>query len=85
MRVLYDPFGNFPDMMNQFGNFMQNPIQALLQRRINVPQNMMGNPAAIMQHMMNTGMLNQQQYNMARMTAQQAQNNPMFHQLMGRR
>ena len=82
---MYDPFGNFPNMMNQFGNFMQNPIQALLQRRINVPQNMMNNPAAIMQHMMNTGMLNQQQYNMARMTAQQAQNNPMFQQMMGRR
>lgn len=85
MKVLYDPFGSFPNMMSRFGNFMQNPMQALLQRRINVPQNMMNNPAAIMQHMMNTGMLNQQQYNMARMTAQQAQNNPMFQQMMGRR
>ena len=82
---MYDPFGSFPNMMNRFGNFMQNPMQALLQRRINVPQSMMGNPSAIMQHMMNTGMLNQQQYNMARMTAQQAQSNPMFQQLMCRR
>ena len=82
---MFDPFGNFPNMMHSFGSFMQNPMQALLQRRINVPQSMMGNPSAIMQHMMNTGMLNQQQYNAARMAAQQAQSNPMFHQMMGRR
>lgn len=82
---MFDPFGNFPNMMHSFGNFMQNPMQALLQRRINVPQSMMGNPSAIMQHMMNTGMLNQQQYNAARMAAQQAQSNPMFQQMMGRR
>lgn len=82
---MYDPFGSLQNMVGQFGGFMQNPMMALMQRRINVPQSMMGNPAAIMQYMMNNGMLNQQQYNMARMTAQQAQSNPMFQQLMGRR
>lgn len=80
-----DPFGSLQNMASQFGGFMQNPMQALLQRRINVPQNLMGNPSGIIQHMMNTGMLNQQQYNAARMAAQQAQSNPMFQQLLGRR
>ncbi len=83
--MMYDPFGNLQNMANQYSGFMQNPMMALLQRRINVPQSMMGNPAGIIQHMMNNGMLNQQQYNMARMTAQQAQSNPLFNQLLGRR
>lgn len=82
---MYDPFGSMQNMIRQFGGFMNNPMQMLMQKKINVPQNMIGNPQAIMQHMMNTGMLNQQQYNAARMTAQQAQSNPMFQQLMGRR
>ena len=83
--MMFDPFGNLQNMVSGFNGFMQNPMQALLQRKINIPQNMMGNPQAIMQHMMNNGMLNQQQYNAARMAAQQAQSNPMFQQLMGRR
>ena len=82
---MFDPFGSMQNMVSQFGGFRQNPMQALLQRRINVPQNLMGNPSGIIQHLMNNGMLNQQQYNAARMVAQQAQSNPMFQQLMGRR
>ena len=82
---MFDPFGSMQNMVSQFGGFLQNPMQALLQRRINVPQNLMGNPSGIIQHLMNNGMLNQQQYNAARMVAQQAQSNPMFQQLMGRR
>ena len=82
---MYDPFGNLQNMVSGFNGFMRNPMQMLLQRKINVPQNMMGNPTGIMQYMMNNGMLNQQQYNAARMAAQQAQSNPMFQQLMSRR
>lgn len=85
MNRLPDPFGSMQNMVGRFNGFLQNPMQALLQRRINVPQNLMGNPSGIIQHMMNTGMLNQQQYNAARMAAQQAQSNPMFQQLMSRR
>lgn len=80
-----DPFGSMQNMVSSFNGFMNNPMQALLQRRINVPQTMMNNPSGIIQYMMNNGMLNQQQYNAARMAAQQAQSNPMFHQLLGRR
>lgn len=80
-----DPFGSMQNMVSNFNGFMNNPMQALLQRRINVPQTMMNNPSGIIQYMMNNGMLNQQQYNAARMAAQQAQSNPMFYQLLGRR
>lgn len=85
MNRIRDPFGSLQNMVSGFNGFMNNPMQMLLQRRINVPQNMMNNPAGIIQYMMNNGMLNQQQYNMARMTAQQAQSNPMFQQLLARR
>jgi len=80
-----DPFGSMQGFVSRFNGFMQNPIQMLMQHRINVPQSMMGNPQAIIQQMMNGGMLSQQQYNAARMISQQAQSNPMFQQLMSRR
>lgn len=84
-RYLPDPFGSMQGFLNQYSGFMQNPMQMLLQRRINVPQNMMNNPSAIIQHMMDNGMLTQQQYGMARNIAGQAQSNPMFQQFVNRR
>jgi len=50
--------------------FKQNPMQLLLQRRLNVPQNMMSDPNAIMQHLLQTGQINQQQVNQAYQMAQ---------------
>lgn len=82
---MFDPFGNLQNFASRFGGFMQNPMQMLSQRNISVPQQIANNPAAIIQQMMSNGMLNQQQYNMARMAAQQAQSNPMFQQLLSRR
>jgi hypothetical protein len=55
-------------MNNIFGmlqQFKQNPMQFLLQRRFNVPQNMMADPNAIMQHLLQTGQISQQQVNAA--------------------
>lgn len=55
-------------MNNIFGmlqQFKQNPMQFLLQRRFNVPQNMMTDPSAIMQHLLQTGQISQQQVNAA--------------------
>ena len=83
--MLFDPFGSMQGLVSKFGGFMQNPMQALLQRRINIPQSIAGNPQAIMQYMMSNGMLSQQEYSAARMAAQQAQSNPMFQQLLSRR
>lgn len=48
-------------MMNQF---KQNPM-ALLSKRFNIPQNIGNDPNQIIQHLMNTGQVSQQQYNMA--------------------
>lgn len=53
------------NIFGMFQNFMQNPMQALLQSRINLP-NGMTNPNDIIQFMMDNGYANQNQYNRAR-------------------
>lgn len=64
---------------NFFGNFqrfMQNPSGYL-----QIPQNMAKDPKAVIQHLMDTGRINQQQYMQAKRMADQMQNNPMFRQM----
>lgn len=59
------------NMMQQFQMFRQNPMQWLISRGMNVPQNIMNDPNAIIQHLMNTGQITQQQYNQANQMAKQ--------------
>ena len=59
---------NNPMMMLQ--QFKSNPMQFLLQRRLNVPQNMANDPNAIMNHLLSTGQISQQQVNQAYQMAQ---------------
>lgn len=47
-----------------------NPLGFLRQKGFNVPDNL-NNPNDIIQHLMNTGQINQAQYNQARQMAQQ--------------
>ena len=47
----------------------QNPVQFLRARGLNVPQDL-NNPNAIIQYLMNTGQVSQQQYQQARMMAE---------------
>ena len=60
-----DPFGNMQNMLMQYRQFMQNPTQFLMQRKLDIPQEYMNNPQEAIQHLMNTGKLSQQQYNWA--------------------
>lgn len=48
--------------MAMFNTFMQNPMQFLAQRKLNIPQNLQGNPQAMVQHLLNTGQMDQQTY-----------------------
>ena len=59
--------GNMAQMLQQF---KANPMQMLLQKRLNVPQNMMNDPNAILQHLVSTGQVSQQQINQAYQMAQ---------------
>ena len=53
-------------MLNQLKS---NPLGFLRQKGFNVPDNL-NNPNDIIQHLMNTGQINQAQYNQARQMAQ---------------
>ena len=52
-------------MLQSLQQLKTNPMQFLMQRRMNVPANIMNDPSAIMNHLMSTGQINQQQVNAA--------------------
>jgi ferritin len=51
-------------MMNMLNQLRQNPMQ-ILSKRFNLPQNLPNNPQDIIQHLLNTGQINQSQVNNA--------------------
>jgi hypothetical protein len=58
---------NFMQMLQML---QQNPLQILQSRGLNVPPQNLSDPNAIIQHLMNTGQISQQQYQNARMMAE---------------
>ena len=81
-----DPFGSMQGFMGQFRGFMQNPMQFMMQRKLNLPQsiNPMQDPNGAIQYLMNNGQMNQQTYNQLQQMAKQIQQNPQFaQQFMG--
>lgn len=72
---------NMNQLMNMYQQLRSNPMQ-MLARRYNLPQGMnMNNPNDIIQHLLNTGQINQAQVNQL----MGMQNNPMIRQLMQRK
>lgn len=60
------------NMQEITNKFMKNPM-AMLSQRYNIPQNL-NDPNQIIQHLLNTGQVSQQQVNQA----MQMRNHPMF-------
>lgn len=58
------------NIFQQFQMFRQNPIGYMMQKGMNIPQNMT-DPNQIVQHLLNTGQITQQQYNQAAQMARQ--------------
>ena len=54
--------GNFAQALQKF---KANPLQMIAQRRLNVPQSMVNDPSAIIQHLLSTGQISQDQLNNA--------------------
>lgn len=66
MNPLYNAtVQNNNPLMASLKALQQNPMQFLAQRRLNIPQNIQNDPNAIIQHLMNTGQISQERYNMA--------------------
>ena len=62
-----NPFFNLgsaaPNLMQMVNQIKQNPMQFLMQRKFNVPKNLMSDPQAMVQHLVSTGQIPQQQIN----------------------
>ena len=56
--------------MNQFNQFKQNPMQFLVNHRVNIPQQFANDPHGAVQHMLNNGQMTQQQLNSLTQMAQ---------------
>lgn len=57
-------------MMNQFSSFMHNPMQFLMQHKLNIPQELSNDPHSIVQHLLNSGQMSQEQLNKLTQQAQ---------------
>jgi len=58
------------NMMQMLQQLKANPLQMILQQRLNVPQNIANDPQAILNHLLQTGQVSQQQVNNAYQMAQ---------------
>ena len=63
---------HFAYMLNQL---KQNPLQFLAKSNLNIPQNMAGNPNDILNYLVNSGKVSQQQINNAYQMAKQISSN----------
>ena len=64
------------NILGLLNSLMSNPTQLLAQRGFNLPQNI-NDPQAIVQHLLNSGQISQDQVNQA----MQMRDNPMFKSL----
>lgn len=64
MNSLYKSMNPNPqsNMMDQFAQFKQNPIQFLLQKNVNIPQQFQNDPRGAVQYLMSNGQMTQQQF-----------------------
>lgn len=76
--VTIDMAGDINDLMNMYQQLKNNPVQ-FLSRRFNIPQNV-NNPNDIIQHLLNTGQISQNQVNQV----MGMRNNPMIQQLLNK-
>lgn len=53
------------NMMQMLQNIKSNPVQFLLQRKMNIPANIANDPNAIVQHLLSTNQVTQDQVNRA--------------------
>lgn len=67
-------------ILQMITNLQQNPMQILRQAGLNIP-NGVNSPQDIIQHLLNSGQITQEQVNQA----QQMQRNPMFANLFNRK
>ena len=68
----------------EFMRFASNPTQYMLNKGFKIPKETANSPDAIIQYMMNNGLLSQQQYNSAVNQKNLLQKDPNFMQFINR-
>lgn len=63
--------GNQPNMMQMLQQLKANPMQFLAKSKLNIPQNMMNDPNAIINYLVSSGQVSQEAYNRAYNMARQ--------------
>lgn len=72
MNPLFNALGgNQPNMMQMLNQLKANPAQFLMQTKYKIPQNMMNDPNAIINHLVSSGQVSQEAYNRAYSMAKQ--------------
>lgn len=71
-------FDNLQNVLQLKDQLMSDPVNTLARHKYNIPQGMT-NPNDILQHLLNTGQVNQQQVN----GAMNMRNNPIVQRLFG--
>lgn len=54
---------NKQNPQSEYGNFMQNPFQYLLNKRINIPTEYQNDPHSAVQYLISSGQMNQNAFN----------------------
>lgn len=68
---LFDALGGGNNMMSQLNQLRSNPVQFLMQKRLNVPQNLSNDPQGMVQYLLNSGQMSQETYNRLQNTVSQ--------------
>ena len=68
--------------MNNFMQFFQNPMQALIKSRLGIPKDFQGNETDMVQYLLNSGQITQAQYNELNQRARQIQESPQFQKMI---
>lgn len=63
MNDLYQTMNKPNPMMGQFKQFMQNPMQFLMSRKINIPEQYANDPHGAVQYLLNNGQMSQDTLN----------------------
>lgn len=56
------PFANISNLIQKFNQFVTNPFGFLTGMNFNIPQNLNGNPEAMVQHLRNSGQMSPEQF-----------------------
>lgn len=59
------------NLFSEYQSLRSNPMEYFMRKRLNIPQEISNNPQAIVQHLMNTGQMSQQQFNMLKQQVSQ--------------